>query len=87
MNRFDDKVMKAAYKYAKSQTAYYSKSFFLSSAMLPKEKRWDKMSRIFQKLAKKITARADETLDEHGRPTPVPPSMDRSGMGVPAGEK
>lgn len=35
------KSMKAAFKYARSQTANYSKSFFLSSAMLPKRKRWD----------------------------------------------
>lgn len=41
MKRFEDKSMKAAYKYARAQTAHYSKSFYLSSAMLPKEKRWD----------------------------------------------
>jgi phytoene synthase len=35
------KDLKIALKYARSQTAHYSKSFFLSSAMLPKEKRWD----------------------------------------------
>ncbi|MEJ2052901.1 MAG: phytoene/squalene synthase family protein, partial [Calditrichaceae bacterium] len=32
---------KAAFKYARAQTANYSRSFYLSSAMLPKEKRWD----------------------------------------------
>jgi len=37
----EDKSIKAAFKYARAQTANYSKSFFLSSAMLPKEKRWD----------------------------------------------
>ena len=37
----EDKSLKAAFRYARSQTANYSKSFFLSSAMLPKEKRWD----------------------------------------------
>jgi 15-cis-phytoene synthase len=37
----EDKSLKAAFKYARSQTANYSKSFFLSSAMLPKKKRWD----------------------------------------------
>jgi phytoene synthase len=37
----ENKSLKAAFKYARSQTANYSKSFFLSSAMLPKEKRWD----------------------------------------------
>jgi phytoene synthase len=36
-----NKDIKLALKYARSQTAYYSKSFFLSSAILPKEKRWD----------------------------------------------
>lgn len=37
----EDKSLKAAFRYARSQTANYSKSFFMSSAMLPKEKRWD----------------------------------------------
>ena len=37
----EDKSLKAAFRYARLQTANYSKSFFLSSAMLPKEKRWD----------------------------------------------
>ena len=37
----ENKSLKASFKYARSQTANYSKSFFLSSAMLPKEKRWD----------------------------------------------
>jgi 15-cis-phytoene synthase len=37
----EDKSSMAAFKYARAQTANYSKSFFLSSAMLPKEKRWD----------------------------------------------
>lgn len=36
-----NKDIRMALKYARSKTAYYSKSFFLSSAMLPKEKRWD----------------------------------------------
>ncbi|UCF65230.1 MAG: phytoene/squalene synthase family protein [bacterium] len=36
-----DKDLKMSLKYARSQTAFYSKSFFLSSALLPKEKRWD----------------------------------------------
>ncbi len=36
-----NKSVKASYRYAKEQTAFHSKSFFLSSAMLPKEKRWD----------------------------------------------
>jgi len=35
------KSLKAAFRYARSQTANYSKSFFLSSAMLPRNKRWD----------------------------------------------
>jgi phytoene synthase len=35
------KDLKIALKYARFQTAHYSKSFFFSSAMLPKEKRWD----------------------------------------------
>jgi len=35
------KDLKISLKYARSQTAHYSKSFFLSSALLPKEKRWD----------------------------------------------
>lgn len=37
----ENKSLKSAFRYARSQTANYSKSFFLSSAMLPKEKRWD----------------------------------------------
>jgi len=37
----ENKTMKAAFKYAKSQTAHYSKSFYLSSQILPKSKRWD----------------------------------------------
>lgn len=41
MYKTEDKSLKAAFKYARAQTANYSKSFFLSSAMLPKEKRWD----------------------------------------------
>lgn len=36
-----DKDLRMSLKYARSQTAFYSKSFFLSSALLPKEKRWD----------------------------------------------
>jgi phytoene synthase len=36
-----EKDLKMSLKYARAQTAYYSKSFFLSSALLPKEKRWD----------------------------------------------
>ncbi len=34
------KDIKVAFQYARQQTAYYSKSFFISAAMLPKEKRW-----------------------------------------------
>ncbi|MBD3223316.1 MAG: phytoene/squalene synthase family protein [Caldithrix sp.] len=41
MNYLKDKSVKSTFNFAKSQTAHYSKSFFLSSAMLPKEKRWD----------------------------------------------
>lgn len=41
MSLFQDKSMEAAFKYAKSQTAHFSKSFFFSSQILPKEKRWD----------------------------------------------
>ncbi len=41
MNTFQDKSMQAAFKYAKSQTAHFSKSFYFSSQILPKEKRWD----------------------------------------------
>jgi phytoene synthase len=41
MGHFQDKTMQAAFKYAKSQTAFYSKSFYLSSQILPKSKRWD----------------------------------------------
>ena len=41
MGHFSDKTMGAAFKYAKSQTAYYSKSFYLSSQLLPKTKKWD----------------------------------------------
>lgn len=41
MNQFQDKSMQAAFKYAKSQTAHFSKSFYFSSQILPKEKRWD----------------------------------------------
>ncbi len=41
MGHFQDKTMQAAFKYAKSQTAFYSKSFYLSSQILPKNKRWD----------------------------------------------
>jgi phytoene synthase len=33
--------MKSAFVYARSQTAYHSKSFFFSTALLPKEQRWD----------------------------------------------
>lgn len=40
MRYLKNKSVRAAFKYARSETAYYSKSFFLSSAMLPKEKRW-----------------------------------------------
>jgi phytoene synthase len=35
------KDLKMSFKYARAQTTHYSKSFFLSSALLPKEKRWD----------------------------------------------
>jgi len=41
MNHIIDKSMRASYRFARMQTAHFSKSFFLSSAMLPKEKRWD----------------------------------------------
>ena len=41
MSLFQDKSMRAAFKYAKSQTALFSKSFFFSSQILPKEKRWN----------------------------------------------
>lgn len=41
MSHFQDKVMQTAFKYAKSQTAFYSKSFYLSSQILPKIKKWD----------------------------------------------
>ncbi|RPI03328.1 MAG: phytoene/squalene synthase family protein [Calditrichaeota bacterium] len=41
MSLFTDKTMESAFKYAKSQTAHFSKSFFFSSQILPKEKRWD----------------------------------------------
>ncbi len=34
------KSMQVAFKFAREQTAHYSKSFFLSSQMLPKERRW-----------------------------------------------
>ncbi len=40
MDLFNDKSMEAAFRYARAQTAHYSKSFYLSSAMLPKERRW-----------------------------------------------
>jgi phytoene synthase len=36
-----DKSLKLAYKYSREQTKHYSKSFFLSSTLLPKDKRWD----------------------------------------------
>ena len=36
-----DSSLKLAYKYSRAQTKYYSKSFFLSSTLLPKDKRWD----------------------------------------------
>ncbi len=36
-----DKSLKLAYKFARSQTKHYSKSFFISASLLPKEKRWD----------------------------------------------
>jgi len=39
--RSPDKDLKMSLKYARAKTAYYSKSFFLSSALLPREKRWD----------------------------------------------
>ena len=41
MNKFKDKSMQAAFEYAKSQTAHFSKSFYFSSQILPKEKRWN----------------------------------------------
>jgi phytoene synthase len=41
MVNYQDKTMQAAFKYAKSQTAVYSKSFYLSSQILPKSKKWD----------------------------------------------
>lgn len=40
MSFFKHKSLKASFRYARSETAFYSKSFFLSSALLPKEKRW-----------------------------------------------
>ncbi|MBN2709455.1 MAG: phytoene/squalene synthase family protein [Calditrichaceae bacterium] len=36
-----DKSLEAAFRYARSQTAHYSKSFFFSATFLPKEKRWE----------------------------------------------
>jgi phytoene synthase len=36
-----DKSLKLAYKFARSQTKHYSKSFFISASLLPKDKRWD----------------------------------------------
>ncbi|MBN1559972.1 phytoene/squalene synthase family protein [candidate division KSB1 bacterium] len=41
MRPFADKTMQAAFEYARSQTEYYSKSFYLSSQILPKSKKWD----------------------------------------------
>lgn len=41
MEYLKDRSIRAAFKYARSQTAYHSKSFFFSTALLPKEKRWD----------------------------------------------
>lgn len=41
MNIFPNKSMQAAFEYAKSQTAYYSKSFYFSSQILPARKKWD----------------------------------------------
>ncbi len=41
MNFLTDKEMKSAFKYARAQTAIYSKSFFLSSTFLPKSRRWE----------------------------------------------
>ncbi len=40
MKYLKDKSLKASFHYARSETAYYSKSFFLSSAMLPRKRRW-----------------------------------------------
>jgi phytoene synthase len=37
----NDHSIKLALNYAKHQTKHYSKSFFLSASLLPKEKRWD----------------------------------------------
>ncbi|MBN1478877.1 phytoene/squalene synthase family protein [candidate division KSB1 bacterium] len=41
MGHFHDKTMQAAFRYAKSQTAFYSKSFYFSSQILPADKKWD----------------------------------------------
>lgn len=40
MKYWFDNEHKAAFKYAKSMTKIYSKSFYISSLMLPKERRW-----------------------------------------------
>lgn len=42
MSLLTDKTMESAFKYAKAQTAHFSKNFFFSSQVLPKEKRWDR---------------------------------------------
>jgi phytoene synthase len=39
--RFKDKSIEASFRYARTLTAYYSKSFFFSSSLLPKEQRWE----------------------------------------------
>ena len=41
VNTLDNKALKVAFDYAKSQTMLYSKSFYLSSSLLPKQKKWD----------------------------------------------
>ncbi len=41
MRLFENKSMQTAFEYAKAQTAYYSKSFYWSSQVLPTSKRWD----------------------------------------------
>jgi len=38
--KFMNETNRAQFKYARSSTAHYAKSFYFSAAMLPKEKRW-----------------------------------------------
>ena len=40
MKFWEDKEMKAQFEYARKLTAHYSKSFYISTLMLPAEKRW-----------------------------------------------